>query len=212
MLTEKSVAEFISDVASATPTPGGGSVSALAGSLGTALIAMVCSLTFGKKKYLGVQAEMEEVHRQAGILQSSFLQLVEEDARAFDTVMAAVGMPKDTDIERVKRSDAIQSATKYATEIPLRAMQLCEQALALTRAAAEKGNVNSVSDAGVAALMLHAACQGAQLNVQINLASINDSAYVELASSRAESIAKNAERISREILKRVDDLLSPAHS
>ena len=212
MLTTKTVNEFINDVASGSPAPGGGSVAALAGALGTALTAMVSNLTIGKKKYLDVQGEMERVLKQSETLRASFAKLIDDDAEAFNTVMCAFNLPKETEEGKTKRAAAIQQSTKNATEIPLRVMQLCEQALVLTQAAAEKGNVNSISDAGVAALMLHAACLGAKLNVQINLGSLKDSLFVQETISRTEILSKRVEAMSREILKRVNESLPPAHS
>ena len=212
MLITKTVNEFIDDVASGSPAPGGGSVAALAGALGAALTAMVCSLTIGKKKYLSVQGEMEEMLRQSGILRTSLAKLIDDDAEAFGTVMKALNMPKETEEEKIRRAEAIQHATKRATEIPLRVMQLCEESLALAKTAAEKGNVNSISDAGVAALMLQAACRGARLNVQINLGSLKDSVFVQETTSLTESIGKRVDAMSLDILNRVDGALSPAHS
>lgn len=212
MLTSKTVNEFIDEVASNSPAPGGGSVAALAGALGAALTAMVSNLTIGKKKYLGVQQEMESVLKQSETLRVLFAQLIDDDAEAFNTVMSAINLPKETEEEKIQRTGAIQLATKHATEIPLRVMQLCEQALVLTQAAAEKGNVNSISDAGVAALMLHAACLGARLNVQINLGSLKDSLFVQETTSRTEILSTHVEAMSRDILEHVNELLSPAHS
>jgi formiminotetrahydrofolate cyclodeaminase len=212
MLTTKTVIEFINDVASNSPAPGGGSVAALAGALGAALTAMVSNLTIGKKKYLSVRGEMESVLKQSEALCASFAKLIDDDAEAFNTVMSAFNLPKDTEEEKTKRAEAIQQATKHATEVPLRVMQLCERALALTQAAAEKGNVNSISDAGVAALMLHAACLGAKLNVQINLGSLKDSLFVQETTSHTETLSIRVEAMSRDILKRVNESFSPAHS
>ena len=212
MLTTKTVNEFIDEVASNSPAPGGGSVAALAGALGAALTAMVTNLTIGKKKYLSVQGEMESVLKQSETLCASFSKLIDDDAEAFNTVMSAFNLPKETEEEKTKRAEAIQQATKNATEVPLRVMQLCEQALALTQAAAEKGNVNSISDAGVAALMLHAACLGAKLNVQINLGSLKDSPFVQETTSHTETLSIRVEAMSRDILKRVNESFSPAHS
>ncbi len=212
MLTTKTVSEFIDEVASRSPAPGGGSVAALAGALGAALTAMVSNLTIGKKKYVGVQGEMQRVLKQSESLRASFTELIDDDAEAFNTVMSAFNLPKETEEDKAKRAASIQRATKGATEIPLHVMQLCEQALLLTQAAAEKGNVNSISDAGVAALMLHAACLGAKLNVQINLGSINDALFVQETTSRTETLSTHVEAISRNILKRVNESLSPAHS
>ncbi len=211
MLTTKTVNDFIDEVASSSPAPGGGSVAALAGALGAALTAMVSNLTIGKKKYLSVQGAMEDVLKQSEALRASFAKLIDADAEAFNTIMSAFNLPKDTEAEKTKRSEAIQQATKAATEIPLRVMQLCEQALVLTQAAAEKGNVNSISDAGVAALMLRAACLGAKLNVQINLGSLKDGVFVQETASRAENICARVEAMSSDIHKRVNESLLPAH-
>jgi formiminotetrahydrofolate cyclodeaminase len=212
MLTRKTVNEFIDETASGNPTPGGGSIAALSGALGTALTSMVCNLTIGRKKYAEVQKTMEDILRQSENLRDSFARLVDEDAEVFNTVMNALNLPKETEEEKTKRSAAVQHATKNATEIPLRVMQLCEQALILTQTAAQKGNVNSISDAGVAALLLRAACSGAKLNVQINLGSIKDAAFVQETASAAETIDKRVEAMSLDVLKRVYGALSPSHS
>ena len=212
MLTTKTVDEFIDAVSSNSPAPGGGSVAALAGTLGTALTSMVCNLTIGKKKYLDVQGEMEEVLKQSETLRASLTKLVDEDTEAFNAVMSAMNLPKETEEQRRQRSEAIQRVTKNATEIPLRVMQLCEDALALTKTVAEKGNVNSISDAGVAALMLRAGCLGAKLNVQINLGGLNDSVFMRETTSRAESISQRVEAMSHDILERVNKSLSPTLS
>ncbi|MGA7161331.1 MAG: cyclodeaminase/cyclohydrolase family protein [Bacteroidota bacterium] len=212
MMTSKTVNDFINDVASSTPAPGGGSVAALAGTLGVALTSMVCNLTIGKKKYLDVQGEMEEVLKRSETLRASITKLIDEDTEAFNAVMSAMNLPKETEEQKTNRSGAIQLATKNATEIPLRLMQFCEDALRFTKITAEKGNVNSISDAGVAALMLHAACLGARLNVQINLGGLKDSVYVRESTSRAESVSQRVEAMSRDILERVNKSLSPALS
>ena len=155
---------------------------------------------------------MESVLKQSETLRASFTKLIDDDAEAFNIVMNSFNLPKETEEEKTKRAEAIQQSMKHATEIPLRVMQLCEQALALTHIAAEKGNVNSISDAGVAALMLHAACRGAKLNVQINLGSLNDSHFVQETTTLTETISKHVEAMSSDILKRVNEPLSPLHS
>jgi len=211
MLTTKTVDEFINETASGNPTPGGGSIAALSGALGAALTSMVCNLTIGRKKYAEVQKTMEETLKQSENLRDAFARLVDEDAEAFNTVMNAVNLPKESEYEKTKRSAAVQHAMKNATEIPLRVMQLCEQALILTLTAALKGNVNSISDAGVAALLLRTACSGAKLNVRINLGSIKDPAFVQETTSAAEKIDKRVEALSIDVLARVNAALSPAH-
>ena len=165
-----------------------------------------------KRNISACRGKWKSVLKQSEALRASFAKLIDDDAEAFNTVMSAFNLPKETEEEKTKRAEAIQQATKSATEIPLHVMQLCEQALVLTQAAAEKGNVNSISDAGVAALMLHAACLGAKLNVQINLGSLKDALFVQETTSRTETLSKHVEAMSRDILKRVNESLSPAHS
>ena len=206
------VNEFIDEVASSSPAPGGGSVAALAGALGVALTSMVCNLTIGKKKYMPVQREMETVLKQSEELRASLTKLINEDTEVFNSVMAALSLPKETEEQKIKRAEAIQHTTINATLTPLHVMQLCEQALVLTKTVAEKGSVNSISDAGVATLMLHAACLGAKLNVQINLGALNDASFVQETNSIAQSINQRVETMSHEILDRVNKSFSPAHS
>ena len=200
MLTSKSVSGFLDELASNSPAPGGGSVAALAGALGTALTSMVCRLTIGKKKYADVQNEMENVLVQSEKLRSSLTTLIDDDTEAFNKVLRAFALPKDIDEQIAQRLNAIQDSTKEAARIPLKVMQLCEQAIGLTKIVAEKGNVNSITDAGVAALVIHAACKGAQLNVQINLGSIKDQNFVREVSEEMNTSAAVVEKVSIEIL------------
>lgn len=208
MLTTKTVNEFINELASNSPAPGGGSVASLAGALGTALTSMVCNLTIGKKKYSAVQTEVESVLKKSEDLRAQLTRLIDEDTDSFNEVMSAFAMPKETDEQRSNRIAAIQRTTKNATLIPLKVMQLCEQTLLLTRVVAEKGNVNSVSDAGVAALMTHAACMSAKLNVQINLRSLHDAAFIQDVTTQIGQIAERVDVMSQSILKHVDNLVN----
>ncbi len=200
MLTSKSVSGFLDELASNSPAPGGGSVAALAGALGTALTSMVCRLTIGKKKYADVQNEMENVLVQSEKLRSSLTTLIDDDTEAFNKVLRAFALPKDIDEQIAQRLNAIQDSTKEAARIPLKVMQLCEQAIGLTKIVAEKGNVNSITDAGVAALVIYAAYKGAQLNVQINLGSIKDQNFVREVSEEMNTSAAVVEKVSIEIL------------
>ncbi len=177
MLTAKTVNEFLDEVASNSAAPGGGSVAALAGSLGAALTSMVCRLTIGKKKYAEVQGEMERVLNHSEDLRKKLTATIEEDTAAFGKVMAALAMPKETDEQKDQRSKAIQEATKAATLVPLKLLELCEEGAGLAQTVAEKGNRNSLSDAGVALLLLQAAAHGAALNVRTNLAGLEDKLF-----------------------------------
>lgn len=208
MLASRTVQDFLAELASASPAPGGGSTSALAGALGCALTAMVCQLTIGKKKYELIQAEMQELLAAASRAQQEFVELMEKDTAAFTRVMQAFSLPKDSDDQKALRSRAIQTATTEATQVPLRVMELCDEALALTASVAEKGNVNSISDAGVGALLLHAGCHGAALNVSINLATLKDPAYIEATRRRMEEIRDSVGGRHAEIMAKVQAAIS----
>ncbi|HMD13591.1 MAG TPA: cyclodeaminase/cyclohydrolase family protein [Bacteroidota bacterium] len=199
-LVEKPVTKFLDELASNSPAPGGGSVAALAGSLGSALTSMVCRLTIGKKKYAGVEKEMKKVLEQSEDLRRKFAALVDEDTDAFNKLMEAYGLPKESDDQHALRTAAIQEATKEAALVPLSVMNHIIDALALTRVAAEKGSANSISDAGVSAFMLRAAAESAALNVQINLQSIIDSEFVGWRSDEVATLLRTAQSATEEIL------------
>jgi formiminotetrahydrofolate cyclodeaminase len=169
---------------------------------------MVCQLTIGKKKYETVQAEMETLHTSAGRAQAEFISLMEKDTEAFNSVMQAFSLPKESDDQKVLRSKAIQNATTEATRVPFRVMELCDEALTLTAAVTEKGNVNSISDAGVGALLLYAACQGAGLNVSINLATLKDHTFIQTMQARMAEIQGSVGRKHAEVSGKVRAALS----
>jgi len=208
MLTKKPVNDFVEEVASALPAPGGGSVSALVGALGASLTSMVCRLTIGKKKYLDVQGEMEIALARAEELRLRLTDLVEKDTTAFQAVMNAFTLPKETEEQKQSRSEAIQEATKGAAIVPLDVMAHCEQAIGLVRTVAEKGNVNSITDAGVAALMINAACIGAALNVRINLGTLQDQEFVQSTQQRLDAILKSVQDTATSIQQTVEQKLS----
>lgn len=207
MLTERTVSQFLDELASNSPAPGGGSVAALAGAAGAALTSMVCNLTIGKKKYADVQNEMVTALQQSEQLRRELTLLIDKDTEAFNTVMAAFGLPKNTEQEQMARAAAIQDATKSATLVPLGVMNVCLQALHQARTVAQKGNKNSASDAGVAALMLQASCVGAALNVRINLNGLNDTAFVQQTSQQYKDVLRRVESLTREVLAEVEKSL-----
>jgi formiminotetrahydrofolate cyclodeaminase len=200
MLTTKTINQFLDEVASNSPAPGGGSVSAFAGSLGAALTSMVCRLTIGKKKYIDVQAEMESILKQSEELRTKLTSVIDEDTEAFKKVMAAFGMAKESDEQKTLRNKAIQEATKSATLVPLKLMGLCEEGVSLARTVAEKGNKNSLSDAGVSLLLLQAAADGAALNVRINLPGLEDQKFRDDAYENVTNIAKRIDSIVTEVM------------
>ncbi len=198
MLTRKTIDEFLDVLASSSPAPGGGSVAALSGALGAALTSMVANLTIGKKKYVDVEADMKKVLREAENLRAKFTSLVERDTQAFNKVMEAFGLPKETEDQKALRSAAIDETIREATLVPLEVMKHCIDALALARVVALKGNRNSISDAGVSALMLHAACEGAALNVKINLNTLSDTDFVGWKSEEVKSLLKTSKMMLEE--------------
>ncbi len=207
MLATNSVNEFLNEVASNSPAPGGGSVSALASALGAALTSMVCQLTIGKKKYEHLTEEMTNFHAASELLRAKLTDLIDQDTEAFKGVMKAFGMPKETEEQKSLRSAAIQEATKESTFVPLEVMRICERGLTLAKAVALRGNVNSISDAGVAALMLHAGCRGAALNVRINLATLKDEQFVGETTEEMTRILASADQESNDVLRHIDTVL-----
>jgi len=176
-LTEAaSVAGFFDAVASPTPTPGGGTVSAFVGALAATLPTMVAGLTLGKKKYAAHEEAMKEVRRQAATLRGRLLGLARKDSEAFEAVLKARKMAQSTPAEVEARDQAMAAADLGARRVPLETAQACREVLELAVVVAKKGNVNAASDSGVAGLLAHAAAEGALLNVEINLKSAADSA------------------------------------
>jgi methenyltetrahydrofolate cyclohydrolase len=204
MLTSLSVTELLDEIASNSPAPGGGSVSALAASLGSALTSMVCRLTIGKKNYADVQIEIENVLKHSEELRARFDAMIDEDTVAFNMVMAAYGSPKETEEQKAKRTTDIQEATKAATLIPLKLMGLCIEAMGLVKIAAEQGNQNSISDVGVAALILQAGCKGAALNVKTNLGSLSDADFIDQTKTSMEQHLGSLDTLFSEILAYVN--------
>ena len=191
-LVDMGVTEFVDELASDSPAPGGGSVSALASAMAAGLTNMVGVLTFGKKGYDDNWNEIEELSNQAQALKDSFLFLVDEDTRSFNNVMAAMRLPKTSEEQQAERLEALQQATIYSAEIPLKVMRHSLEIMKLASRMAEIGNQNSLSDAGVAVLQARAGLEGAALNVLINIPGIDDKSIVsnfenEVAELRAKS-------------------------
>ena len=191
MLIDKKIHNFLEELASNSPTPGGGSVAALAGALGAALISMVGNLTIGKKKYEDVEEDIKKIISSSEKLRYELSQLIEEDVKAFNNFMATYKMPKETEDEKKIRAEKIQESLIEAAKVPLTVAYKCLEVLSLSKEVAEKGNINVISDAGVAALMAEAALESAILNVKINLIMIKDEKVrAELSSSIKEILLK----------------------
>jgi formiminotetrahydrofolate cyclodeaminase len=207
MLDSLSISKFLDETASNSPAPGGGSVSALAASLGAALASMVCRLTMEKNSNVAVQIELESVLIKSEKLRAKFTSLIDEDTNAFKKVIAAYRLPKDNQEQNAQRTAAIQEAYKEATVIPVLLLELCAQAVALISIVGEKGNKNSLSDAGVAVLMLGAACDGAAMNVRINLGDITDLSFVEANKILLKSLQTNINDSVQQTLFRINERL-----
>jgi glutamate formiminotransferase / formiminotetrahydrofolate cyclodeaminase len=167
-----SIATFMEQVAAPTPTPGGGTVAAFAGALAASLATMVANLTIGKKKYAAHEAELKQLKEAAGTLSTRLLGLARRDSEAFEAVLRARRMPETTPETVAARERALREAELEAARVPLLTAEACLEVLKLAECAARRGNVQAVSDAGVAGLLAAAAAEGALLNVQINLKSI----------------------------------------
>ena len=187
-LTKLTVQDFIEQLASASPTPGGGSASALAGAMAAAMVEMAANLTIGREKFRDVEAEMKVVLGRAGELRDLMLAAVEEDTDAFDEVSQAYKLPRDSDTEKTSRTEAIQQALKGATEVPLRVAKAAMETYQLAQVAMEKANPNVASDARVAMLLAEAARDGARANVDINLGMIKDEAFLTRMRDELEAI------------------------
>lgn len=187
-LASMKIKDFLSELASKSPAPGGGSVAALSGALGAALSSMVANLTIGKDKYIDVESDMNEVLKKSVTLRKKLTDLIDKDTEAFNDVIAAFKMPKETDDQKSKRSNAIQEGYKTATKIPLETAKTCMQILDVAKIVAEKGNKNSITDAGVSALMAQSGVESAILNVKINLGSIKDKSFIDKTTMEIDNL------------------------
>lgn len=179
--------DFLDKLASGAPAPGGGSAAAYSGALGAALVAMVARLTIGKKKYQDVEPQMKEILQQAEALRSELTDARQEDANAFNKVMDSFKMPKETQEQKLERSQAIQRATLYAAEVPLAVAAKSVELMNLALRAANMGNLNAISDAATGSSLARAAISGAGFNVRINVSGLNDNdTAVELLEQLGE--------------------------
>jgi methenyltetrahydrofolate cyclohydrolase len=191
-LTKLNIKAFLDELASSSPAPGGGSVAAFAGALGAALTSMVCNLTIGKKGYETAQQEIIDVLHESEQLRKHLTDLIEKDTEAFNEVMTALKLPKETDEQKQTRQQALQIAFKHAAEVPLETTRACMNVMDVAKVVAEKGNKNSISDAAVSTLMAQAGVQAAMLNVRINLTSIKDEDYIQKVSNELHDLLQKS--------------------
>lgn len=207
-LVDLTVKGFADETARESPAPGGGSVSAYMGALGASLGTMVANLSSHKPGWDDRWDEFAKWAERGMEIQEELLHLVDEDTEAFNRIMAAFGMPKKTDEEKALRSEAIQQATLFATEVPLETMKASSRVFELCRQMVAEGNPNSVSDAGVGALAARAAVLGAGMNVKINAASLKDRAKADALIAEADKLIEKANAEEMEITAAVDKVIN----
>jgi glutamate formiminotransferase/formiminotetrahydrofolate cyclodeaminase len=200
-LVNMTVADFADETASESPAPGGGSISAYMGSLGASLATMVANLSSHKAGWDERWEEFSAWAEKGQHYKNELLKLVDEDTNAFNRIMTAFSLPKATEEEKKMRTEAIQAATRYATEVPYKVMELSFASMELIRAMAEKGNPNSVSDAGVGALCARSAVMGAFLNVRINAKGLNDKRFASNMVRKGKTIEEKTKKAEAAILK-----------
>jgi formiminotetrahydrofolate cyclodeaminase len=198
-----SIEEFVAQVASPDPVPGGGSVAALAGGLGAALGEMVAGLTEGKKKFQSVEERVKKLHADLSRAREELCRLAEEDAASYKAVIDATKLPRETDVQKLAREEAIEQATRRATETPLRTARVASGVLSSLEEMARIGNPNALSDAAAGAQLAHAALKAAQYNVLINFAGLKDRAFAEACRRECDELAEQA----AECLRRIDQLM-----
>ena len=201
MYMEGPMAGFIDRLASSSPEPGGGAASAAVAALGAALVSMVANLTVGKEKYADAQDRITLLLDASEKARRELQDLVQEDTEVYAVLAAAFKMRRQTDEEKAKRNEAVQSALREATAVPYAIAEKCLEVAKLSEVAAEIGNVNAVSDAGVAALLAEAGARCAALNVKINLNSINDENFVREKWEAIEDILSRSEELREKVVK-----------
>lgn len=199
MTKHNTIAKFLDELASEQPTPGGGGAAAIMGAVGAALVSMVANLTIGKKNYEAFDAELKAANAEAEKVRTELTAAIDEDVVAFNAVMGAYGLPRGTDEEKATRAAAIQAALKQATDAPLRAVKACHEVIKLSAVVAEKGNINVISDAGVAVLAANAGLRSAALNVYINAKSIKDREFAEIRLGEVNALTDLAALKTEEV-------------
>ncbi len=203
MYIDEPLQKYLDETASGAPTPGGGSVSALAGALGAALTSMVCNFTVGKEKFKDVSAEVSQILSESEELRKKLMDLMIADTQVYGQVSAAYSMPRTTQEEKDKRTSAIQSASKSATQVPLEIALCCHKILKLNEPLIEKGNPNLISDVGVAILLAESALRSAVLNVEINLSYIKDNDFCAEIRNKLRPIIAESSELRAKIYEKV---------
>lgn len=201
MYIEQPLRHFMDKLASKSPEPGGGSVAALVGALGAALVSMVANLTLGKEKYKDVQPQIEQLLKESEKLRSEMQDLIQKDTEVYGGLSEVYKMPKNTDAEKAARTAKMQDALKKACQVPFEIGLKSLEVARLAQRAAEIGNVAAVSDAGVAVLLAQACAQSAALNVKINVNSIKDDEYNKETWSKMETVLKQVATLEKTVME-----------
>ena len=204
---KQSCEEFIEELASKAPVPGGGGASAFVGAVGIALGNMVANLTIGKKKYADVEDELIVLREKAYVLQKELLLLIEKDAKVFEPLAAAYKLPKETEEEKAYKEKVMEEVLREASAVPMEIMEKICEAILLHKEFAAKGSVLAISDAGVGATFCKAALEGASLNVFINTKSMKDREYAEELNQKAEEMLSVYVPMAEEIFMSVKERL-----
>ena len=206
-LTSQTVAGFVDEVSRDSPAPGGGSIAALAGSLGAALSSMVANLTFAKRKYRKRREEMETLAVEAQRLKDDLLRAVDQDTEAFEGVIAAMRLPQGTPEQKQARATAIETGYRRATEVPLNTAELCLEVMQLALKAAQRGIPAGITDAGTAVWMGRAGFEGAILNVRINLAETVDEEWISDIEDRIQKLRIDAQGLLEQCQQQLEEIL-----
>lgn len=209
MNINQSMKQYFEDLSSNSPTPGGGNVAALCGALASSLGTMVCNLTIGKKKYIDVEAEITSLKEKLENFKKEYFDLASKDNDAFDKVMEAFKLPKESDEEKKIRDSKIEEATIHAAEVPAEVMRISLEVLPILKVISEKGNQNSLSDAGVAISLIKTAVQSAYFNVLINCSSLNNQTIANEIRKRASITFGEIENISSILLNSITKSFLP---
>lgn len=206
-LVQKTCADFVSELATKSPVPGGGGASALVGAIAVALGNMVASLTIGKKKYIDVEEDIIRLQKRAYAIQDKLLELVDEDAKAFEPLSKAYSMPKETQSQIEEKERVMEEALIKASLVPYKIMEVCIEAIDIIEELAQKGSRLAISDAGVGASCLEAAIKGSALNVFINTKSMKNRTYADELNQKTNELLNIGTSKANEIYENVKNRL-----
>jgi len=207
-LIDLSIQDFTQTVASASPAPGGGSIAALCGVLGAALVHMVAGLSMGEKKYQDVEPLMMELSEKSNHLQKKLLELVEKDTFAYNQVLKAYALPKDTPAKTDLRVQAIEDALKKASTVPFQTLETAAAIMDMVEGVIKNGNSNCLTDAGVAAEVIAAAVQGSAYNVYVNLMDIKDEVFSLDLKQKVQIIRNDIQDKTKRLRKTIEQSIN----